>query len=497
MSPSICTTHRSPFVRHALQTIRARRLLDPGMSVLVALSGGPDSVALMACLHQLAPKWHLQLTAVHCNYGLRGHESDEDEAFVTTFCRRRNIPLLVEQLRLARQAPRGRRSVQEEARELRYRLLNELARRHGFDRIALGHTADDQAETVLLWMLRGAGTTGLGGMRHDRPGLHAHFIRPLLDCSREAVLRYLKSEGLAYREDSSNQSRAYRRNRIRHDVLPLLKEFNPAIVPTLCRQADLLAEDEKVLQGESDRSLARLLIKQEPDVLAVQRDGLLALPTSIQRRIVRRILRTLHIAGKAPSLRRVSVLLNEIERARNGPSFQIGGCRVTRQGDVVCFKSTPLHENPRPPQARIHPQGPSQGITLPLTVPSTVVWPPTGQRITLRWEPWQQGQDASIGKGRSLSMAFDASRVSPTLSLRSWQPGDRFCPAGMGGRQKKLQDLFTDLKIPRADRDRLPVLVSPEGILWVVGCRADHRFAPSITTKQVFMVEVEPSITAR
>jgi tRNA(Ile)-lysidine synthase len=330
-------------------------------------------------------------------------------------------------------------------------------------------------------------------MRHDRRGSRAHFIRPLLDCSRKAVLEYLQSEGLAYRHDSSNQSRAYRRNRIRHDLLPLLKELNPAIVRVLCRQADLLAEDELVLEQESDRQFSRLLIRREPTLLAIQRDGLLALPTGIQRRIIRQILQTHHAAGKAPSLQQVSAMLNGIVQARNGVSFRVARVVITRNSDQIIV--TPVRASDDTPQSCFHRTALSSNLTtsLPLTIPSTITWPPSGQRITLRWESWQQGQEPSIGKGRSLRMSFDASRFTHALSLRSWRPGDSLSPAGMGGHRKKLQDLFTDMKIPRSDRDRVPILVAPEGILWVVGCRVDQRFVPDADTKQVLIVEAKPA----
>lgn len=491
MSTAACATHTPPLVRHVVRTIRAHRLLDPGMSILVALSGGPDSMALLACLHRLAPRWHLRLAAVHFNYGLRGQESDEDEAFVTTFCRSRNIPLSIERLRLPREAPRGRRSVQEAARELRYQALEELAQRHGCDRIALGHTADDQAETVIMWMLRGAGVTGLSGMRHGRRGSHALFIRPLLDRSREDILGYLSSEGLSFRQDSTNRSRTYRRNRIRHDVMPLLKELNPALLRVLRRQADLMAEDNVVLEQETNLQLSRLVTRREQNQVAIRRVALLALPKGIQRRIIRQVLQEQHAAKKAPSLRQVSAVLNGIAQARTGTSFRVGCCLVTRNSDFVLFESAPLGQNPRSPQAMACPQGSSHGIRLPLAIPSTIAWAPSGQRVTLHVESRQPGHELSVGRDRSLRMIFDTGRFTHTLALRTWRPGDSLFPAGMGGHRKKLQDLFTDMKIPREDRDRVPILVAPEGVLWVVGCRADHRFVPDANTREVLIVEVE------
>jgi tRNA(Ile)-lysidine synthase len=345
-----------------------------------------------------------------------------------------------------------------------------------------------------MWMLRGAGVTGLSGMRHDRRSLHALFIRPLLDRSREDILGYLSSEDLSFRQDSSNRSRTYRRNRIRHDVMPLLKELNPAIVRVLGRQADLLTEDNLVLEQETTLQLSRVVTRRQQNQVTLRQDVLLTLPKGIQRRIIRQVLQTQHAAGKAPSLRQVSALLAGIAQGRTGTSFRVGCCLVTKHSDFAVFESASLGQDPRSPQARACPQESSQRITLPLVIPSTIVWPPSGQRIILRVESRQPGHELPVARGRSLRMVFDAGRFTHALALRAWRPGDRLFPAGMGGHRKKLQDLFTDMKIPRADRDRLPVLVAPEGILWVVGCRADRRFMPDDNTKQVLIVEVEPAL---
>lgn len=216
-----------PLHKQVARAIRARRLLQPGQKVLVAVSGGPDSVALLSILHQLAPAWNFSLTVVHCNYGLRGAESDGDASFVAALCRRLELPCHIRRLTVDRGGTGESSSLQARAREARYRLFRDVVAELGADRVALGHTADDQAETVLLRMLRGAGLRGLAGMPHIRESL---FVRPLLSRSRQEILAYLQAVGLSYRTDSSNAKSIYLRNRVRHELLPVMQSLAPAAV---------------------------------------------------------------------------------------------------------------------------------------------------------------------------------------------------------------------------------------------------------------------------
>ena len=210
LRPSSRSAARPALLTHLVRTVRQQQLFVPGHHLLVAVSGGPDSVALLSLLHRLAPSWRLTLTAVHCNYGLRGAESDGDELFIKTFCLDRHLPLVIHRPRLVKQ--RRRSSLQAMARDARYDFMKQLAHEVKADRIAVGHTANDQAETVLIWLLRGAGMAGLAGMPYARED---RIIRPLLAATREEVVAYLDREGLTYRRDSSNEKPLYHRNRIR------------------------------------------------------------------------------------------------------------------------------------------------------------------------------------------------------------------------------------------------------------------------------------------
>ncbi len=452
------------------------------MSVLVAVSGGPDSVALLHLLHELAPSWRLSLSVVHCNYGLRGRESQRDETFVRDLCQRLGIPCHVRRLSIAAAArPRRPVSLQTRARALRYRAFDKLAARDGIDRVALGHTADDQAETVLQCMLRGAGTTGLSGMpimRNDR------FIRPLLTVAKSEVLAYLEARRLPYRTDSSNARPLYRRNRIRLELMPLLKKLNPAIVRTLTRQADLLRADEEYLAGQSARAFAALAVRTASGEVVLNRAELLSLPLALQRRLLREAVRMAQDGVYAPSLATVTMILNRVLLGRSGAGVSLRGVTVSRDVDRIVVARLPSH----PVTAGV--LAPAVGPVTPTqSRPATLVWTPSGQAIRLRMTP-AAPKFLGPAERRSTRLVIDADRITPRIQLRVWHPGDWFCPSGMGGHRKKVHDFWIDAKIPRKVRAATPVMVAPEGILWIVGHRADERFRPTAATSRLLIADV-------
>jgi tRNA(Ile)-lysidine synthase len=478
---------RPKLLERVVETIRRQRLFEPAHHVLVAVSGGPDSVALLALLHELAPSWRLTLSAAHFNYGLRGQESDDDAEFVAHLCRRLGIRLITRRLALPLRLGRRGGSLQERAREARYRALKEIGDGLSADRIALGHTADDQAETVLMWMLRGTATTGLGGMPPIRQGL---FVRPLLGVRRADLLAYLEDRHLTYRVDSSNERAVYFRNRIRRELLPVITRLAPQAVDAIGRLAEVLREENTCLEKYAAESLARLVKTAAEGTLSVDRNGLLALPTALQRRVVRSMISQTNAIGKPPSFGAVNAVLERVVQGRSGAALTVRGARVAREDDRVVFH--PLRDS-RPvargggqdSQADADPSGERE-----VPIPSTVVWASTGQRIEVKLTDRHAAQQMLSGAHPARTAAFDADRFTHQLRLRGWVPGDLFFPLGLLGRRKKLQDYFTDLKIPRAERRRIPLLVAPEGILWIVGYRADHRFAVGSSTARVLVATV-------
>ncbi len=436
---------------------------------MVAISGGPDSVALLSILHHLRSSWALTLSAVHCNYGLRGAESEEDQQFVETFCQELGVSLHVRRVEL--QTGKRMASLQAVARDLRYRVMQEIAEQCGADRIAVGHTANDQAETVLLWMLRGAGLTGLSGMPAFRDRT---VIRPLYETTRQEILAYLCKAGLSFREDSSNVKPQYLRNRVRREVIPVLTQLVPSSVAALCRLAEICREDDRYLDQQST-ALSFSAVERESDGgWAIDRVCLLEFPMSLQRRCIRNLFRQTDNQFRSPSLRTVDRIIRLASKREFGSILDVKGGHIVLSDRHLRF--VPLQA-----RAIAHDVGqPHGGCQEFLSVPGELLWSGTGQRLQVQQQVCSQ-LGAPLGKSRIL---VDADQVSRPLMVRNWLPGDRFHPSGMGGQSKKLQDFFTDLKMPIAVRSRIPLVVAPEGILWVVGYRQDERWAPTAATKR-------------
>jgi len=481
-------TVRRTFERQVVATVRSLALFQPGQRILVALSGGPDSTALIASLTALAAPWRLHVSAVHFDHGLRGRESDEDARFVAALCAQLHVPLTIERINLRGGTDRGRsESLQQRAREARYARLRALAAEQGADRVALGHQADDQAETVLMWMMRGAGATGLTGIPPIREGL---FMRPLLNLTRDDVLAYLDGRALTYRSDSSNNRWTYRRNRVRHEFLPLAKTYNPSIVRALARQADILREDDRYLHESAATAFRQLGAGASGTDLLWDRREFSAVSLAIRRRLIRLAFR--HVTGehKGPSFRAIDSVLTALGTSPSGRAAVVRGVAVQWDRASIRFGRAMDVERLLDIDAADQADRPK---ALDAPVPSTLWWPSSGQRVTI--ELLSQAARPSGSAMRTVrnrrTVWLDADRFTLDLRLRSWRRGDVFCPAGMGGHRKKLQDFLTDLKVARSARGTIPLLVAPEGILCVIGHRADHRYLAGPTTERVLRIDVE------
>lgn len=477
----VSRTSWPPLLHRVVRTVRARELFQPGQHLLVAVSGGPDSVALLTLLHRLVPRWRLQLTAVHFNYGLRGNESEEDQAFVMSLCDSLQVSLRCVPLDV-RTRPK-RVSLQAQARELRYRAMAELAEDLGVDRIAVGHTADDQAETILLWMLRGAGLAGLAGMPAQRDGM---IIRPLYEVRRRELLAFLDATGQAYRQDSSNAKPLYARNRIRHELVPVLNRIAPAAIDAFCRMGDLCREDDRYLDTQA-RSLSSSLVRPGADGgYSIDRHRLQAEPPAMQRRLLRELFRRMHPTRRAPSAATVEAVRRFLSSKVMGERHCAGGVRVrVTQSTLLVQPGGAVAVQPEP-VAAVEEQS--------VRIPSIIEWAGTGQRIQVQERSPAEANQLSASRG--WAMIVDADRLSQPLRVRSWRSGDRFVPSGMKGRSKKLQDYFVDLKIPLSQRKRIPILEAPEGIIGVLGFRQDERFRVSDSTCRCLVISLdEVSIT--
>lgn len=470
------------FVRRVRANVRMRGLFLPGNKILVAVSGGPDSVALLHLLHELQSEWNLALSVIHVNYGLRGKESNEDARFVRQLCGRLAVPFVVRRVDMS-QCAKGLegQSIQERAREIRYRIMKDVAAEERADKVALGHTADDQAETILLWLLRGAGLTGLAGMPAVREGL---FIRPLLTMTRAELAVYLTSRAIEFRVDSTNAKPLYRRNRIRHELVPAITALAPSFVKVMGRQSEVLGEEDRFLEQLVSDWLPRVL-SEDGSRPVLNRPAVLEAPLALQRRLVRRILRGLNPRGVASRFSFVDAILRQVVRGSSGVRLAAGGIAVVRDGTAIRF----MRQEPPASGGRFYATN-----ELSLGIPGGIVWPGTGERIDL--QPVEKERARTLMQSVSKRIAvFDASTFTAPLVVRHWQYGDRFAPAGMAGKQKKLQDFFTDSKVSRIDRQRIPLLAAPEGILWVAGHRADQRFLARSSTTAFVMASISSDVS--
>jgi tRNA(Ile)-lysidine synthase len=487
------------------RTIRQHALARRDTRVLVALSGGADSVALLHLLRVMHADGDLVLAgAAHLNHGLRGADADADEAFCRALAGRLDIAFAAGRADVGALAREQKRSIEDAARSARYAFLERAADELGADVIATAHTRDDQAETFLLRLLRGAATRGLAAIR-PRAG---RVVRPLLDVARADLRRFLDERGEEFREDVTNADVAIPRNRVRHDLIPYIQSrFSQAAPEHLARQAALARQDEEFLHGLAIESAARIVLKENgfgfgeargisrggeapdpggpsPDLgprtsnLGIDLDAavLAATPRALGSRVAHDVLSRL--AGqRAIGADHVDRLLALAEEDRDGGCVSLPGQYAQRQGGLI----------------RLRPgRGPARGsansFAFSLSIPGEVAWQPDGWAIAA--ERLASGPNGRRWAARGAEVGVAAAAVALPLAVRSRRPGDRFHPLGAPG-VRKLQDFLVDRKVPRAERDTLPLVVDGrDRIVWVVGHSVAEDFRVIDPSAGVLLLKV-------
>ncbi len=437
------------FEAQVLRTIRKFRMLSDGDHVLVAVSGGLDSTALLACLHNLARGLQLTLTVAHLNHGLRGVEADEDEEFVRRLCADLGLTLIAGRAKL------GGRGVllpnlEEAARSARYDFLQSVADRAGAVRIAVGHTLDDQAETFLLRMVRGSGPLGLSAIH---PVKGKRIIRPLIECARETVALYLADVGLTHREDSSNRSLERRRNRVRHELIPYLREhFNPGVNAALARAAGFCREAAEYMEAQAEEA-ARSLTVCQGENLALDAAAVLRLHPAIRRIAVRRALARWRGSLRGFTHRHVAAIIRLCRPGMSGKGIALpGGAAALRRLELLLLVKSP----PRAPR----------DYRYELPIPGGCEIPEAGMCIC-----------AAVEENRPADTKLLEARLNPgllpgPLVIRSRLPGDRYGGAG----RRKVKKMLLAARIPLEKRALLPMVTHGDVVVWIPGFRPAKSF---------------------
>ncbi|APV45419.1 tRNA(Ile)-lysidine synthetase [Dehalogenimonas formicexedens] len=463
-----------------LDFIRARRLVSRGDRVIVAVSGGADSVTLLHILHKVRDELGCELHVAHLDHRLRGDASHQDAQFVAGLAQKLGLPSTIEARAVRTYREENRLSTEEAAREVRYKFLSEVAEKIGASSVAVAHTLSDHVETVTLHLLRGTGLTGLVGLkdksilRYKRVG-PLTLIRPLLCLKRAEVEEYCRELTLEFRTDATNESLSFTRNRIRHTLLPgLRKDFNPRIDDALDKLAKIAADDVDFIQTETSK-VASGVVRLDGNTVAIDRKGFASLHPALKRALLRQVLSS--VLGSPKDIEAVHIeAMLDVAEGETGRSIDLldGVAFVSGYQDLTlgrnAFEDIPLPEIKGERSLNI------PGVTeiSGWRVKATILENGTGL--------------LTAGASDEYTGLFDLDAVGDELKVRARRAGDCLVPLGMES-QKSVKDFFIDTKVPRAWRSRIPLVVNPCQVVWVVGHRLDDRVKVTPSSRRILRLE--------
>ncbi len=476
ISPS--SKEKPPLLKQVAETIERHKMLIAGDKVLIGVSGGADSVALLHLMVELKPVLDLQLAVAHLNHGLRSDASDREADFVGDLSCKLGLVWHCEKIELDPHLG----SLEERARGARYRFFKRLLHKHGYTKLALGHHADDNAESVLLHLLRGCGLRGLSGIPPKRDQT---IIRPLIETSRSQIEAFLKSHGLAHIEDASNSDIRFKRNRIRHQLIPLLqRDYNPNIRAALNRLAGLCRDEQTWLNTILQPLLESALIDSDSGCLELKADLLLDAQPAAQRRLIRMALRNWAGDLKRLELGHIDAVIDLLRHHGTGSRLSLPRHIVAeRTADSLRFTESTARGDDA--------YGAASGFNYPIPFPPeqglNVHIPEAGCRLHIAAAP-SPGFDKQHQAEKHI-VWFDMDRLEFPLTVRNHESGDRLTPFGLQGTQK-VKKMLIDRKIPRSERSRVPIVAQGDTILWIAGVRRGSTAPVLGTTQRVLKIEM-------
>lgn len=470
------------FLNTVARTVTTGQMIRRGESLLVGVSGGVDSVVLLAVMRELAEKLGIgRLGVAHLNHGLRGENADRDEAFVSALAKKWGPTFYMDCADVAGFAEQHRLSIEDAARRLRYEFLHDTADKEVYDKIATGHHADDNAEQVLMNLLRGSGPAGLAGIPPIREDI---IIRPLIKVFRKEILAFAADRNLTFQEDETNTDIRFLRNQVRHQLLPLLaKEYNPEISRNLNQVAEIFSAEEVWHHELVDELFDQACLEMTGKLIVLSTFIIMTLPVAAQRRLIRKA-----IKSAKNDLRRIT--FEHIESIRNclkdNDYFSLNlpdGITIVRKQGELRFLSDSVKKTAALDRRNdfcytLLEQGP-QNKTLEV------------EEINGRFDFIVLNKEdlPDITSSNENTAFFDADKLTYPLTVRNIFPGDRFSPLGLSGTQK-VKDFFINTKVPRPQRARCPVLVSGDEIIWLVGYRTSEIGKITEETQNILKAEL-------
>jgi tRNA(Ile)-lysidine synthase len=464
----------------ALNYIRAHNLIKAGELIMIGVSGGPDSICLLSILHLLKDELDVRLHIAHLNHELRGVESDADAAFVADFARKIEIPATIERRDVKSYQEEKHLSLEAAARDVRYAFFEELAAKLGAAKVAVGHTSSDQIETVLMHLIRGSGTRGLTGLQPEtvlRPGGRPlKVIRPILMLSHDETEAYCRDHGFRWRTDSSNLLPNTQRNRIRLELIPLLRKYNPEIEQAVLRTAAITLDDTIFLDAAT-QTIWGDVVHESDSSIDIDKARFLTLHPSLQRSLLRKAIEAL--AGDPRNI--------ELVHIEDIMSIIVGGAgkRINLPDDLVFtvgYEEFALRSGNELPAKYVRIDG-----RYEINIPGETFVPCWRIEAELANRECSGGLSTDAGK---FTAFFDFDKTGGQLFARGRRPGDRFVPLGMV-ETKTIAEFLIDAKVPRAERPGIPIVESENQIVWLVGTRMDGRVRVTEVTKRVLRLKFE------
>jgi len=470
------------------ETVTEYNMLQERDSVLVGVSGGADSVALVHVMKEIAPIFSIKLGIVHLNHSLRGNESDADARFVVSLSEKLNLPCYTAKEDVAAYKKKHGFSLEEAGRRVRYAFFENIAQREGFNKIALGHTSDDNAELILMYLIRGSGPLGISGIPPVRGVFKTNLmiIRPFIKTTRFDIIKYISSKGLSHVVDESNMDMKYLRNKIRHDLIPELRQnYNPKTVETINRLASIMRSEDEWMENELAPILNKNTLFEENNRIVLSVSGINALHPAAKRRITRSAIKKVKGDSRRLSYSHIELITAQLASDSNSWSLDLPDrIRITRTGKELTVSKEEKNLRNLSSKRSVNDKAFFEYV---INKPGLIVAEKEGFSIGFS-EIANMNLSDIYHAGQGVAF-FDMEKISFPVIIRNYLPGDRFTPLGMKGSQKIAKYLINN-KVPRKNRIKAPVVISNGKIIWLAGFVIDDSVKVTSGTGKILKAEL-------